>query len=66
LTAIDVGTGFGPLAWRLALLGLGQVIAPMTATAVAAVPHHLAGMAAPATPPDRSAARSARPYRAPR
>ncbi|WP_328847975.1 MFS transporter [Streptomyces sp. NBC_00258] len=48
LTAIDAGTGFGPLAWRLALLGLGLglVITPMTATAVAAVPHHLAGMAA--------------------
>ncbi|MEV0643346.1 MFS transporter [Streptomyces sp. NPDC050619] len=47
LTAIDAGTGFGPLAWRLALLGLGLglVITPMTATAVAAVPHHLAGMA---------------------
>lgn len=48
LTVIDAGTGFGPLAWRLALLGLGLglVITPMTATAVAAVPHHLAGMAA--------------------
>lgn len=48
LTAIDASTGFGPLAWRLALLGLGLglVITPMTATAVAAVPHHLAGMAA--------------------
>ena len=48
LTAIDAGTGFGPVAWRLALLGvgLGMVITPMTATAVAAVPHHLAGMAA--------------------
>ena len=48
LTAIDAGTGFGPLAWRLGLLGLGLglVITPMTATAVAAVPHHLAGMAA--------------------
>ncbi|MGW2330274.1 MFS transporter [Streptomyces sp. NPDC001700] len=47
LTAIDAGTGFTPLAWRLALLGLGlgMVITPMTATAVAAVPHHLAGMA---------------------
>lgn len=47
LTAIDAGTAFGPLAWRLALLGLGLglVITPMTATAVAAVPHHLAGMA---------------------
>jgi len=47
LTAIDAGTTFGPLAWRLALLGLGLglVITPMTATAVASVPHHLAGMA---------------------
>ncbi|MFC9502788.1 DHA2 family efflux MFS transporter permease subunit [Streptomyces sp. NPDC057002] len=47
LTSIDAGTGFGPLAWRLGLLGLGLgiVITPMTATAVAAVPHHLAGMA---------------------
>lgn len=47
LTAIDAGTAFGPLAWRLALLGLGLglVITPMTATAVASVPHHLAGMA---------------------
>lgn len=47
LTAIDAGTSFGPLAWRLALLGLGLglVITPMTATAVASVPHHLAGMA---------------------
>ncbi|WP_240436489.1 DHA2 family efflux MFS transporter permease subunit [Streptomyces sporangiiformans] len=46
-TAVDAGTAFGPLAWRLALLGLGLglVITPMTATAVAAVPHHLAGMA---------------------
>ncbi|MFI6665642.1 DHA2 family efflux MFS transporter permease subunit [Streptomyces sp. NPDC050481] len=48
LTAIDAGTSFGPLAWRLAVmgLGLGLVITPMTATAVASVPHHLAGMAA--------------------
>ncbi|MFF4258796.1 MFS transporter [Streptomyces sp. NPDC001663] len=47
LTAIDAGTGFGPLAWRLGVLGLGLglVITPMTATAVASVPHHLAGMA---------------------
>jgi EmrB/QacA subfamily drug resistance transporter len=50
LTAIDAGTSFGPLAWRLALLGMGigLVITPMTATAVAAVPHHLAGMASAA------------------
>ncbi|GHA21890.1 MFS transporter [Streptomyces purpurascens] len=48
LTALDAHTAFGPLAWRLALLGLGMglVITPMTATAVASVPHHLAGMAA--------------------
>ncbi len=48
LTSLDAHTAFGPLAWRLALLGLGMglVITPMTATAVASVPHHLAGMAA--------------------
>lgn len=48
LTALDVHTSFGALTWRLALLGLGLglVVTPMTATAVAAVPHHLAGMAA--------------------
>jgi EmrB/QacA subfamily drug resistance transporter len=48
LTGIDVHTSFLSLAWRLVLLGfgLGFVITPMTATAVAAVPHHLAGMAA--------------------
>lgn len=48
LTTIDAGTSFGALSWRLVLLGvgLGLVITPMTATAVAAVPHHLAGMAA--------------------
>jgi EmrB/QacA subfamily drug resistance transporter len=48
LTAVDAGTPFGALAWRLALLGLGLglVVTPMTATAVASVPHHLAGMAA--------------------
>ncbi|GAA2617371.1 MFS transporter [Streptomyces axinellae] len=48
LTAIDAATPFGPLAWRLALLGVGMglVITPMTAVAVAAVPHHMAGMAA--------------------
>jgi len=48
LTSLDAHTTFGALAWRLALLGLslGLVITPMTATAVAAVPHHLAGMAA--------------------
>ncbi|WP_432182417.1 MFS transporter [Streptomyces sp. NBC_00063] len=47
LTTIDAGTSYGSLAWRLSLLGLGLgvVITPMTATAVASVPHHLAGMA---------------------
>jgi MFS family permease len=47
LTALDAHTSFGAMAWRLALLGLGQglVVTPMTATAVASVPHHLAGMA---------------------
>lgn len=48
LTSIDVGTSFGSLAWRLALLGLGLgfVITPMTAAAVASVPFQQAGMAA--------------------
>ncbi|MFJ8053524.1 MFS transporter [Streptomyces luteogriseus] len=48
LTALDAHTPFGALAWRLAVLGLGLglVVTPMTATAVASVPHHLAGMAA--------------------
>ncbi|MEU6145569.1 MFS transporter [Streptomyces sp. NPDC047081] len=48
LTGIGADTSFASLAWRLALLGLGLgfVITPMTATAVASVPHHLAGMAA--------------------
>jgi len=48
LTTLDAHTSYGSLAWRLALLGagLGFVITPMTATAVASVPHHLAGMAA--------------------
>jgi EmrB/QacA subfamily drug resistance transporter len=47
LTTLDADTSFGSLAWRLALLGggLGAVMTPMTATAVASVPHHLAGMA---------------------
>ncbi|WP_435859204.1 MFS transporter [Streptomyces neyagawaensis] len=48
LTTLDADTSFGSLAWRLALLGggLGAVMTPMTATAVASVPHHLGGMAA--------------------
>ncbi|WP_093861017.1 MFS transporter [Streptomyces sp. TLI_053] len=48
LTGVDAGTSYGSLAWRLVLLGLGvgTVLTPMTASAVSAVPHHLAGMAA--------------------
>nr|WP_078610990.1 MULTISPECIES: DHA2 family efflux MFS transporter permease subunit [Streptomyces] len=48
LTTVDADTSFASIAWRLALLGLGMggVLTPMTATAVASVPHHLAGMAA--------------------
>lgn len=48
LTTLDADTSFASVAWRLALLGLGMggVLTPMTATAVASVPHHLAGMAA--------------------
>lgn len=48
LTSIGVHTSYGSLSWRLVLLGLGLgfVITPMTATAVASVPHSLAGMAA--------------------
>lgn len=48
LTSLTADTSFGPMAWRLALLGLGLglVVTPMTATAVSSVPHHLAGMAA--------------------
>ncbi|MHB9756592.1 DHA2 family efflux MFS transporter permease subunit [Streptomyces sp. BYX5S] len=48
LTSLSADTSFGPMAWRLALLGLGMglVVTPMTATAVSSVPHHLAGMAA--------------------
>ncbi|MFD7293816.1 DHA2 family efflux MFS transporter permease subunit [Streptomyces sp. NPDC059897] len=48
LTSLTAHTSFGPMAWRLALLGLGMglVVTPMTATAVSSVPHHLAGMAA--------------------
>ncbi|MFC8436353.1 MFS transporter [Streptomyces sp. NPDC057253] len=47
LIGIDADVSFVSLAWRLFLLGvgLGTVITPMTATAVAAVPHHQAGMA---------------------
>jgi EmrB/QacA subfamily drug resistance transporter len=48
LTAVAADTSFASIAWRLALLGLGigTVLTPMTATAVASVPHELAGMAA--------------------
>lgn len=48
LTTVDADTSFASIAWRLALLGLGMggVLTPMTATAVASVPGHLAGMAA--------------------
>ncbi|WP_410098592.1 MFS transporter [Streptomyces sp. STR69] len=48
LTGVDAGTSFGSIAWRLALLGLGigTVLTPMTATAVASVPYQQAGMAA--------------------
>ncbi|GAV40024.1 MFS transporter [Streptomyces acidiscabies] len=48
LTSVGVDTSYGSLSWRLILLGvgLGFVITPMTATAVASVPHQLAGMAA--------------------
>ncbi|MFE2409919.1 MFS transporter [Kitasatospora sp. NPDC059408] len=48
LTTLDAHTSFGSIAWRLVLLGLGlgAVLTPMTASAVASVPHHLAGMAA--------------------
>ncbi|MFJ2558388.1 MULTISPECIES: MFS transporter [unclassified Streptomyces] len=48
LTSVDAGTSFLSIMWRLALLGVGMggVLTPMTATAVASVPPHLAGMAA--------------------
>ncbi|WP_442806483.1 MFS transporter [Streptomyces sp. NBC_01022] len=48
MTTLDADTSFASIAWRLVLLGLGMggVLTPMTATAVASVPHHLAGMAA--------------------
>ncbi len=69
LTGVDVGTSFASIAWRLALLGLGigTVLTPMTATAVASVPYQQAGMAAAkaTTRSARSAARSARPSSAP-
>ncbi|MFJ8157435.1 MFS transporter [Streptomyces sp. NPDC094468] len=48
LTGLAADTSFASAAWRLVLLGLGMglVMTPMTATAVASVPYHLAGMAA--------------------
>ncbi|PZT77169.1 hypothetical protein DNK56_28520 [Streptomyces sp. AC1-42W] len=50
LTLLDAGadTSFASFSWRLFLLGLGMglVTTPMTAVAVASVPHPLAGMAA--------------------
>ncbi|MET7571351.1 MFS transporter [Streptomyces sp. NPDC005492] len=48
LTGVDADTSFTSIAWRLALLGLGigTVLTPMTATAVASVPYQQAGMAA--------------------
>ncbi|POX58084.1 hypothetical protein C3492_40090 [Streptomyces sp. Ru62] len=47
LTTLGTGTSYASIAWRLTLLGLGMgtVTTPMTATAVASVPHRLAGMA---------------------
>ncbi|MFF8729136.1 MFS transporter [Streptomyces sp. NPDC015171] len=47
LTTLDADTSYASVAWRLVLLGLGMgaVTTPMTATAVASVPHRLAGMA---------------------
>ncbi|MFJ1751477.1 MFS transporter [Kitasatospora sp. NPDC088134] len=48
MTGLDAHTSYPALAWRLVLLGLGMglVLTPMTATAVSAVPFHLAGTAA--------------------
>jgi predicted MFS family arabinose efflux permease len=48
LTGVATDTSFASIAWRLALLGLGigTVLTPMTATAVASVPYQQAGMAA--------------------
>ncbi|MDS1113042.1 MFS transporter [Gordonia westfalica] len=48
LLTIDADTSFVSIGWRLIVLGLGMgfVMAPMTATAVSAVPYQLAGMAA--------------------
>ncbi|WP_240649485.1 MFS transporter [Streptomyces sp. Z26] len=48
LTGLEADTSYAGVAWRLALLGVGMgaVVTPMTATAVASVPRPLAGMAA--------------------
>lgn len=48
LLTVGADTSFLSISWRLILLGLGMgvVITPMTATAVASVPYPLAGMAA--------------------
>ncbi|MBD0863431.1 MFS transporter [Gordonia sp. zg691] len=48
LLDLDAETSFASISWRLIILGLGMglVMAPMTATAVSSVPYHLAGMAA--------------------
>ncbi|WUG37342.1 DHA2 family efflux MFS transporter permease subunit [Streptomyces sp. NBC_00459] len=50
MTNLAADTSYGSIAWRLIVLGvgLGLVTTPMTATAVASVPHHLAGMASAA------------------
>lgn len=50
MLGIDAASGLGALSWRLAALGVGfgLVLTPMTAAAVHAVPHHLAGMASAA------------------
>ncbi|WP_275559111.1 MFS transporter [Streptomyces sp. 5-6(2022)] len=46
MTNLDADTSYGSVAWRFIVLGvsMGVVTTPMTATVVAAVPHHLAGM----------------------
>jgi hypothetical protein len=47
LTGVHAQDGFGVIWWRLVLVsvGLGLAMAPMTALAVASVPHRLAGLA---------------------
>ncbi|GAB2967677.1 MFS transporter [Streptomyces pseudoechinosporeus] len=46
-TTLDADSSYGSIAWRLIMLGLGMgmVTTPMTATSIASVPHHMAGMA---------------------